>query len=105
MSGSPSTARPPDPSGIPEAVLTGIEAHLRQRELRREEIYQRARHQMHYRARGEVYGLLAGYELVRPGLVDMIRWRPDPDAGLDPLGGDVTRYSGYAAVGRNPEPR
>jgi translin len=43
MSGSPSTARPADPSGIPEAVLAGIEAHLRQRELRREEIYQRAR--------------------------------------------------------------
>lgn len=70
-----------------------------------EEVYQRASHQMHYRARNEVLGLLAGYELVRPGLVDMIRWRPDPDAGPDPLGGDVTRYSGYAAVGLNAEPR
>lgn len=70
-----------------------------------EEVYRRASHQMHYRARSEVYGLLAGYELVRPGLVDMIRWRPDPDAAPDPLGGDVTRYSGYAAVGRNTEPR
>lgn len=29
--------------GIPEGVLAGIEAHLRQRELRREDLYQRAR--------------------------------------------------------------
>jgi translin len=29
--------------GVPEDVLTGIEAHLKQRELRREELYQRAR--------------------------------------------------------------
>jgi hypothetical protein len=31
----------------------------------------------------------------------MIRWQPDEDNPLpDPLGGDVKRYSGYAAVGR-----
>ena len=51
-SGSPSSSDPPsDPPtgprapalGVPEASLSGIEAHLRQRELRREEIYQRAR--------------------------------------------------------------
>ncbi|MGA8604302.1 MAG: hypothetical protein WB788_04460 [Thermoplasmata archaeon] len=45
-SGSPSSdsSRPPAPAGVPEAALAGIEAHLRQRELRREELYQRARH-------------------------------------------------------------
>jgi translin len=31
------------PNGVPEAVLATIEAHLRQRELRREDLYQRAR--------------------------------------------------------------
>ncbi len=31
------------PEGVPEPVLAGIEAHLRQRELRREDLYQRAR--------------------------------------------------------------
>jgi len=31
------------PRGVPEPTLAGIEAHLRQRELRREELYQRAR--------------------------------------------------------------
>jgi translin len=44
-SGSPSSAsgkRPTSP-GVPESVLAGIEAHLRQRELRREDLYQRAR--------------------------------------------------------------
>jgi translin len=42
--GSPSSADPARaPHGIPEGVLAGIEAHLRQRELRREDLYQRAR--------------------------------------------------------------
>jgi hypothetical protein len=69
-----------------------------------ERVYQRASHQIHYRAKAEVRALLAGWELVEPGLVDMIHWRPEPDSGPDPLGGDVTRYSGYAAVGRKPHP-
>jgi translin len=38
-SGSPGGSSP----GVPEDVLVGIEAHLKQRELRREELYQRAR--------------------------------------------------------------
>jgi translin len=45
--GSPSSdnrSPPRPPAGVPEAALAGIEAHLRQRELRREELYQRARH-------------------------------------------------------------
>jgi translin len=39
--GSPSSDSAP--AGVPEVALAGIEAHLRQRELRREELYQRAR--------------------------------------------------------------
>jgi translin len=43
--GSPSSgsAVPPTSPGVPETVLATIEAHLRQRELRREDLYQRAR--------------------------------------------------------------
>jgi len=37
------SSRPPPPEGVSEATLASIEAHLRQRELRREELYQRAR--------------------------------------------------------------
>jgi translin len=39
-SGSPSSDRA---VGVPDAVLLAIEAHLRQRELRREDLFQRAR--------------------------------------------------------------
>jgi translin len=41
--GSRSTADPAASAGVPEVVLAQIEAHLRQRELRREDLYQRAR--------------------------------------------------------------
>jgi translin len=41
--GSPSSAEGLPSAGVPESVLAGIEAHLRQRELRREDLYQRAR--------------------------------------------------------------
>lgn len=71
---------------------------------RAEDVYLRANHQLHYRSRAEIGKLLSGYELIEPGLVDMTQWRPDPGSGPDPLGGDVARYSGYAAVGRNPGP-
>jgi len=65
-----------------------------------ESIYSQASHQMIFRSREQVAALMHGYDLVPPGLVDMIHWRPDPaDDTPDPLGGDVTRYSGLAAVG------
>ncbi len=41
--GSPSTGEVPVSPGVPEPALAAIEAHLRQRELRREDLYQRAR--------------------------------------------------------------
>jgi len=74
------------------------------RARRAEEVYRRASHQLRYRSWAEIGGMLGGYELVEPGLVDMTHWRPEPGDGPDPLGGDVARYSGYAAVGRNPGP-
>ncbi len=42
-SGSPSTGKRATSPGVPEPVLVSIEAHLRSREVRREELYQRAR--------------------------------------------------------------
>ncbi len=42
--GSPSSdSRPAATAGVPEAVLATIEAHLRQREMRREDLYEQAR--------------------------------------------------------------
>jgi hypothetical protein len=67
---------------------------------RAEAVYTRASHQIHYRSRQQILDMLSGYELLDPGLTDMIHWRPEADAGPDPLGGDVARYSGYAALGR-----
>lgn len=70
---------------------------------RAEAVYTRASHQIQYRSRQQILDMLAGYELVEPGLVDLIHWRPEPDTGPDPLGGDVRRYSGYTALGRRPQ--
>ena len=67
-----------------------------------ESVYSRASAGMNFRSRAQIADLLAGHELLPPGLVDVIDWRPDPlvGRGEDPLGGDVTRYNLLAAVGR-----
>ena len=62
-------------------------------------VYERASHTMNFRGRQRILDLLNGYELVPPGLVDVILWRPEPGDD-DPLGGDVTKYNLLAAVGR-----
>ena len=67
-----------------------------------QEVYRRATAGMNARSREALTALMsgAGYEAVQPGVVDRIHWRPDSSGGLiDPLGGDVARYSAYAAVG------
>ncbi|MBR7837227.1 SAM-dependent methyltransferase [Actinospica durhamensis] len=67
------------------------------------ELYTRASHQLVFRSKAEVAQLFIGYELVEPGLVDIIHWRPELTGSRpDPLDGDVTRYSGYVGVGRKP---
>ena len=63
-------------------------------------VYSRSSHQVTSRSREAVRGMFEGYELLDPGVTDAILWRPDPQAPPDPLGGDVTRYSIYGAVGR-----
>lgn len=62
-------------------------------------VYTRASHSMNFRSRTEVRALFDGYELLAPGLVDVICWRPEPEE-VDPYDGDVTRYNLLAAVGR-----
>ena len=76
--------------------------YLPERAHRAEDVYARASHGLTFRSRAEVLGLLSGYELEAPGLVDIINWRPELSAeDADPIGGnDVARYSGYVAVGR-----
>lgn len=65
-----------------------------------EDVYTQASHSMHLRSRKDIDAMLDGYELLDPGLVDVIRWRPEPQSPPDPLDGDVARYSLLAAVGR-----
>jgi hypothetical protein len=54
---------------------------------------------MNFRGRKQIAELLSGYDLLPPGLVDVIHWRPDPGES-DPFNGDVSRYNLLAAVGR-----
>ena len=63
------------------------------------DVYEHASHSMTLRSKARIAELLRGYELLEPGVVDTILWRPEPDALPDPLNGDVTRYAMYAAVG------
>jgi hypothetical protein len=66
-----------------------------------EDIYTQASHGLTFRSRRQIRDLMSGYDLVPPGLVDLILWRPDLlETTPDPLGGDVARYSVLAAVGR-----
>ena len=63
------------------------------------QVYSAASRGMNFRTRDQIAGLLAGYELIAPGLADVIRWRPQPE-DQDPFDGDVTRYNLLAAVAR-----
>ena len=72
-SGSPSSGSDPPtvPPGVPETALAAIEAHLRQRELRREELYQRAR-RLRRLAQGTMSRLHADRQ-VPPAVADVRR--------------------------------
>jgi SAM-dependent methyltransferase len=83
------------------AITHGTRDYLPEQIRNLEAVYSRSSTTMTMRSHAEIMALMNGYELVPPGLVDVIRWRPDAhDALPDPLGGDVKRYSGYGAVGR-----
>jgi len=64
-------------------------------------VYTRASHAMNFRSRAQVQALFNGYEILPPGLVDVINWRPEP-GDPDPYNGDFTRYSLLTAVARRP---
>lgn len=51
------------------------------------------------RSRRQIERLLAGYELLDPGLVNPTEWRPFEQAGIEP-GGDPKRHHLLVAVGR-----
>lgn len=54
-----------------------------------------------FRGKAELARILDGYEMLPPGLTDLIHWRPEPGAlESDPLDGDVARYSLIGGVGR-----
>ena len=83
------------------ALTHGTSDYLPEQIRNLEEVYSRSSARMTMRSHAQITRLMQGYELVTPGLVDMILWRPDAHNPLpDPLGGDVKRYSGYGAVGR-----
>jgi len=64
-------------------------------------VYTQASHGIVPRDRRRIAELAQGWDLVEPGLVDVILWRPEPaELENDPLDGDVARYSTFAAVGR-----
>jgi S-adenosyl methyltransferase len=64
-----------------------------------EAVYNRAGspHSMRMRSAAEVEQLLAGIELLPPGVVRIPLWRPDP---LDDVPVDAATYPGYAVVAR-----
>ncbi|NUP34855.1 MAG: hypothetical protein HOU01_24550 [Streptomycetaceae bacterium] len=60
-----------------------------------EDLYRRRDAPMHMRNRDQVAALLAGFDLVDPGLVFLPEWRPEPG----PAESDPARFTGYAGVG------
>jgi SAM-dependent methyltransferase len=66
---------------------------------RASDVYSKADHTMNFRRRDQIQHLLDGFELLPPGLTDVIKWRPQP-TDEDPYNGDVSRYNLLAAVVR-----
>ena len=95
-SGSPSSDSPEARAspGVPEAVLATIEVHLRQRELRREDLYERAR-RLRRLAQGTMTRLhahgSAAPELaeVRRGMAELADWLHREGRGDEPLATDA----------------
>lgn len=104
--GSPSSADPPSPSGptgLGEGILATIETHLRQRELRREELYQKAR-RLRRLAQSTMTRLhsdgRADPELatVRSTLGDLADWLRREGRGDEPIALDALQEAVEAAL-------
>jgi translin len=113
-SGSPSTGRSEEPAGVPDRVLADIEAHLRAREVRREELYQRAR-RLRRLAQTTMTRLHTGdpsaSELteIRRGMAELAEWlrregRGDESMAMDALQEAVEAILLGAAVRGEPFP-
>lgn len=125
--GSPSSGSGESPTspGVPENVLSTIEAHLRQRELRREDLYQRAR-RLRRLAQGTMARLHAEGSApsdlaeVRRSMADLADWLRREGRGDEPMALDAFQEAveavllgaivaeeplpGPAALGVDPEP-
>jgi SAM-dependent methyltransferase len=80
-------------------VLSHATADSRPESAAGEKVYERATTSIHARTRDEVAAMVAGLDLVEPGLVWGPQWRPEPDAKPDP---DPGRSHVYVVVARKP---
>jgi SAM-dependent methyltransferase len=78
-------------------ALTHATADSRPESAEGEKVYERASAQARARTRDQVAAMVAGLDLVEPGLVWAPEWRPDADAGA---GDDPRRSHVYAVVAR-----
>jgi translin len=123
--GSPSSDDPGVSPGVPEPVLASIEAHLRQRELRREDLYQRARRlrrlaqttMTRIHSSGAVPPEAAE---IRRGMAELTDWLRREGRGDEPMAADALQeaveaillasasthapFPGPADLGVDPEP-
>jgi translin len=124
-SGSPSTGKKPSSPGIPGPVLLSIEAHLRARETRREELYQRAR-RLRRLAQSTMTRLHAGEPAdsdlaeIRRSMTELADWLHGEGRGDEPMASDALQeaveavllgaadagepFPGPADLGVEPEP-
>jgi hypothetical protein len=80
-------------------ALSHATADSRPESTQGEKVYERATAQARARTREQVQALIAGFELVEPGLVWAPLWRPDPDTELLD---DPGRSHGYVVLARKP---
>jgi SAM-dependent methyltransferase len=99
-----------DPAGLITRLLDGLApgsylvlshgtADSRPESAKAERVFDRATARVYLRTRDEVQAMLAGLELIDPGLVWAPQWRPDPVADST---GDPGRSHVYAVVARKP---
>ncbi len=101
--GSPSTGSDPGGPGVPPSVLVAIESHLRAREQRREELYQRARRlrrlaqttMMHLHAGDPVDPDLAE---IRRGMSELSKWLAHEGRGDESMASDALQEAVEATL-------
>jgi SAM-dependent methyltransferase len=83
-------------------ALSHATADSRPQSAKAEKVYERATAQAHARSREQVRDLVAGLDLVMPGLVWAPQWRPAADTRRDQ---SASRSHVYAVMARKPSPR